>query len=164
MRALRVEYNEEKQVKELKSIIKSLYEVEQELALDDKYGEDFNNVCIRIAYDLSAYKNPAFQEEKEIRLVHLLNFQESNDSLKLIDSGGTYFGKKGRPNQVKFLISQNMPKTYIDVDFSNANQVNPIKKVIIGPKNRVLKTAISIYLETLNIGSVKVEQSSASYR
>jgi len=164
VRALRVEYNEEKQIKELKNIIKSLYEVEQEFPLDYKYGEDFTNTCIRIAYDLSAYKNPAFQEEKEIRLVHLLNFQESNGSLKLIDSGGTYFGKEGRPNKVKFLMSQNMPKTYIDVDFSNTNQVVPIKKVIIGPKNNVLKTAISIYLETLNIGSVQVEKSSASYR
>lgn len=164
VRALRVEYNEERQVKELKSIIKSLYEVEQELALDDKYGKDFTNACIRIAYDLAAYKNPAFQEEQEIRLVHLLNFQESNDSLKLIDSGGTYFGKKEEPNKVKFLMSQNMPKTYIDIDFSNTNQVNPIKKVIIGPKNGVLKTAISIYLETLGVGSVRVEKSSASYR
>ncbi|MGE6390297.1 DUF2971 domain-containing protein [Psychrobacter pacificensis] len=164
VRALRVEYNEEKQVKELKSIIKSLYEIEQELDLNDKYGEDFTNACIRIAYDLAAYKNPAFQEEQEIRLVHLLNFQESNNSLKLIDSGGTYFSRKKGPNKVKFLMSQNMPKTYIDIDFSNTNQVNPIKKVIIGPKNGVLKTAISIYLETLGIGSVQVEKSSASYR
>lgn len=164
IRALKVEYNEDRQVEELKCVVKALYDIEQELALDDKYGEDFIDTCRRIAYDLAAFKNPAFQEEKEIRLVHLLNFQKSNDSLKLVDHGGEYFDKKGKPNEVKFLMSQNMPKAYIDIDFSNYNQVNPIKKVIIGPKNKVLSTSISIYLETLNIGSVQVEESSASYR
>lgn len=164
IRALRVEYDQDKQVEELKCVVKALYDVEQELALDDKYGKDFINACLGIAYDLAAFKNPAFQEEKEIRLVHLLNFQESNDSLKLIDSGGEYFGNKGKPNEVKFLISQNMPKAYIDINFSNSNQINPIREVIIGPKNGVLHSAISIYLETLNIGSVKVEKSRASYR
>ena len=164
IRALRVEYNQDKQVEELKCMVKALYDTEQELALDDKYGKDFINACLGIAYDLAAVKNPAFQEEKEIRLVHLLNFQESNDSLKLIDSGGEYFGNKGKPNEVKFLMSQNMPKAYIDINFSNSNRINPIREVIIGPKNGVLNSAISIYLETLNIGSVKVEKSSASYR
>lgn len=164
IRALRVEYDQDKQVEELKCVVKALYDVEQELALDDKYGKDFINACLGIAYDLAAFKNPAFQEEKEIRLVHLLNFQESNDSLKLIDSGGEYFGNKGKPNEVKFLISQNMPKAYIDINFSNSNQINPIREVIIGPKNGVVHSAISIYLETLNIGSVKVEKSRASYR
>lgn len=164
IRALKVEYNEDKQVEELRRVVKGLYEVEQELAPDDKYGENFTNACLEIAYDLAAFKNPAFQEEQEIRLVHLLNFKESNDSLKLVDSGGEYFGKQGKPNEVKFLMSQNMPKVYIDINFTNDNQINPIKKVFIGPKNRVLTSAISIYLETLNIGNVQVEESKASYR
>ena len=164
IKALKVEYNEDKQFEELRRAVKVLYEVEKELALDDKYGESFFKACRDIAYDLAAFKNSAFQEEKEIRLVHLLNFQKSNNSLKIVDGGGTYFGNEAKPNEVKFLMSQSMPKTYIDINFTNNNQINPIKKVIIGPKNNVLETAISIYLETLNVGHVNVERSKASYR
>lgn len=164
VKVLKVEYDEDEQYNQLKKVVQTLYSVEQEMDSEDRYSKDFVNACINIAFDLAAYKNPAFREEKEVRLVHLLNFQESNGSLKLVDSGGTYFGKQGKPNKVKFLISQNMPKTYIDIDFSNSDKVNPIKEVIIGPKNGVLDSAISIYLETLNIDNVSVKRSSASYR
>jgi len=131
---------------------------------NERFLDDFINSCSNIAFDLASFKNPAFIEEKEIRLVHLLNFVESNNSLKLFDNGGTYFGKSADIADVKFMMSQNMPKTYIDINFTNNNQVNPIKEVIIGPKNSVLQSAISVYLETLNIGSVDVQNSKASYR
>lgn len=164
IKALKVEYNEKKQIKELTAVIKALHEVEQNLSEEERYGEDFFNACANIAFDLVAFKNPAFSEEKEVRLVHLLNFEESNNSLKLIDIGGTSFGKDAKAEQVKFLISQNMPKTYIDINFTNENTVNPIKKIIIGPKNFVLNSAISVYLETSNIGNVEIERSKSSYR
>lgn len=164
IKALRVEYNEKKQIRELKAVIKALYEVEQNLPEVERFGQDFFETCANIAFDLAAFKNPAFGEEKEVRLIHLLNFEESNDYLKLIDVGGTAFGKDAHPLEVKFLMSQNMPKAYIDINFTNENTLNPIKKVIIGPKNMVLNSAISVYLETLNIGNVQVERSNSSYR
>lgn len=61
-------------------------------------------------------------------------------------------------------MSQNIPKAYIDINFTNENKINPIKEVIIGPKNMALNSAISVYLETLNIGNVKIERSNSSYR
>lgn len=164
VKALKVEYNEEKQKKELTAVIKALYETEQNLTEEERFGEDFFYACSNIAFDLVAFKNPAFNEEKEVRIIHLLNFEESNNFLKLIDIGGTAFGKDAKPQDVKFLMSQNMPKTYIDINFTNENKINPIKKVIIGPKNLVLSSAISVYLETLGIGSVEVERSKSSYR
>jgi len=164
IKPLKVEYDEKKQIKELTNVIKALYEIEQNLPENERYGDNFINACINIAFDLSAFKNPAFSEEKEIRLVHLLNFKESNSYLKLIDSGGTYFGEPANPAEVKFLMYRNMPKTYIDINFTNKNKVNPIKEVIIGPKNLVLDTAISVYLETLNIGNIIIKNSKSSYR
>ncbi|UQB69607.1 DUF2971 domain-containing protein [Epilithonimonas zeae] len=109
IKALKVEYNEQKQIKELTSVIKALYSVEQNLREEEQFGEDFFNACSNIAFDLVAFKNPAFSEEKEIK-------------------------------------------------------TNPIKKVIIGPKNLVLSSAISVYLETLNLGDIEIERSKSSYR
>lgn len=164
IKPLKVEYNESKQMKELTNIVKALNEVEQNLPEDEQYGNNFINTCANIAFDLAAFKNPAFSEEKEIRLIHLLNFKESNSSLKLVDSGGTYFGKPAEPIDVKFLISQNAPKTYIDIEFTNNGTINPIQEVLIGPKNQVLNSAISVFLETLAIGNVGIKRSKSSYR
>lgn len=162
IRPLKVEYNEKKQIKEVKAIIKALHEIEKEET--EKYSGDFINACSTIAFDLASYKNPAFSEEMEVRLVHLLNFEESNGSLKLTDNGGTAFGKEMKGQEVKFIMTQNAPKAYLDIAFTNGGKVNPIKEVIIGPKNFVRTTAISVYLETLGISNVEIKRSTASYR
>ncbi len=65
---------------------------------------------------------------------------------------------------VLFRMRDNTPVAFIEQDFTNSGKVNPIKEVIIGPKNHVLPTAISVFLETIGIGSVKVTKSKASYR
>lgn len=164
IRALSVQYDEKKQINEVKEVIKKIYDIEKSIPQKDKYGNDFREICYLLAYDLASYKNPAFSEEKEVRIVHLANFEKSNNSLKIVDHGGTSFGEESKGQEIKFLMSQNAPKTYIDLDFSNKGKVFPIKEVIIGPKNSVLRNAISIYLETLNIGNVIVKNSKASYR
>ena len=164
VKPLRVEYNEKKQTKELKAFIKAIHEVESELGEDENYGEDFFRTCSTLSFDLASFKNPAFKEEQEIRLIHLVNFIKSNSFLKLEDSGGTYFGKEADKEEIKFLMAKNAPRTYIDIDFTNKVKVNPIKEVIIGPKNDVRETAILVYLETLGIGNVNVKKSKASYR
>jgi hypothetical protein len=162
VRPLKIEYNKKRQTQELRNVIKAIFDVEKEMK--EKFSHDFTTACYTLAYDLASYKNSAFSEEKEVRIIHLLSFKPSNNFLKLEDDGGYYFGKQVEGNEVKFLMSQSAPKAYIDIDFTNNGKVNPIKKVIIGPKNFVRQTAISIYLETLGIGNVKVEKSTASYR
>ncbi len=164
VKPLRVEYDENKQLKEVKHFIKSIHKVESELNEGKKFGEDFIRTCQTLSFDLASFKNPAFKEEKEIRLIHLVNFIRSNSFLKLEDPGGTYFGKLKEGEEIKFLMTQNAPKTYIDIDFTNQGKVNPIKEVIIGPKNDVRETAISVYLETLGIENVTIKKSKASYR
>lgn len=161
VRTLKVEYNIKKQIKEVKKVIKAIFDTEN--LTQEKFGDDFNTICYLLSYDLASYKNPAFSEEKEIRLIHLLSFKPSNNFLKLVDDGGHSFGKDINYD-VNFIMTQNAPRAYIDINFTNEVMINPIKEVIIGPKNFVKQTAISIYLETLGIGSVKVSKSSASYR
>ena len=158
IRPLKVLYDEEQQIKEAMAVIMVLFEEEK------NKNPSFKTLCYLFGYDLSAFKNPAFIEEKEIRLIHLLDFKESNGSLKLIDEGGQYFGEEKTGEQVKFRMKQNIPTPYIELDFSNNNNISPIKEVIIGPKNDIMPTGISIYLETIGIGKVKISRSRASYR
>lgn len=157
-RALQVLYDKEQQIKEATATIDALYQLKQE------EPNEFKTLCSVFGYDLSAFKNPAFIEEKEIRLIHLLDFKKSNDFMKLVDKGGVYFDEKRKGEEVKFRIKQDIPTPYIELDFSNHNKINPIKEVVIGPKNEVMKTAITIFLETIGIEKVEINKSNVSYR
>ncbi|MCG2462804.1 DUF2971 domain-containing protein [Flavobacteriaceae bacterium F89] len=164
VRPLMVLYDEKKQIKETVSILKAIYEVENSAEQTDKYGSGFFDACATLAVDLAAFKNSAFREEKEIRLLHLLNFEPSNKYLKLVDNGGTSFGGKTKGEKVNFRMAENLPVPYIDINFTNNNKISPIKEVYIGPKNNSRETAVSVFLETLNIGNVEIKKSKASYR
>ena len=158
VKALEVLYDKEQQIKEASAVIDMLYLIKQ----DDL--EAFKTYCYLFGHDLSSFKNPAFIEEKEIRLIHLLDFKRSNKSLKLVDEGGRYFGEERKGEEVKFRIKEDIPTPYIELNFSNNGKTNPIKEVIIGPKNSVKETAISIFLETIGIENVIIGKSKASYR
>ena len=162
IRPLKVLYDESKQIEELVNFIKVKYTVEQNEKV--KFSDDFKRICYELAFDLCSYKNPAFKEEQEVRIVHLLNFETSNDFLKLVDVGGTSFGRKVNGKKVQFRMIDSLPVAFIECDFTNKGKINPIKEVILGPKNDSLPTAISVFLETNNIGNVKIKKSKASYR
>jgi hypothetical protein len=162
IRPLKVQYNKKKQIQELKTVIRTLHSVEETEPL--KFGPDFERVCTGIAFDLAAFKNPAFVEEKEVRLVHVLSFEPSNGRLKLVDDGGTAFSKSAVRQPILFRARESVPVPYIELDFSDVGRINPIKEVIVGPKNPVLTSAVSVFLETVGVGSVSVKRSNASYR
>jgi hypothetical protein len=161
-KALKVEYDRKKQVKEVKDFILALHNVEE--AEEHKRGPDFFRHCATLAIDLSSYKNPAFVEEDEIRLIHLLNFQSSNSTLKLEDAGGQVGDQMIAKQEVKFRIKQSTPVPYLDMDFEGMEKKSSIAEVILGPKNDSLMHGISVFLETLGHGNVEIKKSAASYR
>lgn len=164
VRALKVLYDEKKQIKETVAILRAIHEVENEKEQQDRYGNDFFETCVTIAVDLASFKNPAFAEEKEIRLLHLLNFEKGSNFIKLVDNGGFYFGENVDGQEVKFRMVNNLPVPYLDINFTNGGKSNPVKEVYIGPKNGSRTTAVSVFLETMNLCNVDVIKSNASYR
>lgn len=161
VKPLKVLYDKDKQLEEIKSVIKKIHQLEE--GKTGNFGVDFNKYCTMLSFDLISFKNPAFKEEKEIRLTHLLGFKKSNNSLTLEDPGGLYFGNHFK-HEVKFRMKESLPVSFIDEDFTNNSQINPIKEVILGPRNDSNPTAISIFLETIGVGNVKIKKSQASYR
>lgn len=162
VRALNVIYDKKEQIKELKNVVRAIYEVEKDEI--EKLGEEFWMTCVAMSQDLAAFKNPAFREEQEIRVLRFVNLIKSNSSLKLVDMGGTSFGKEMKGVPVQFRIREDSPTAFIDLDFTNNGNKSSIKEVVIGPKNQVLQSSISIFLETIGIGNVIVSRSEASYR
>jgi Protein of unknown function (DUF2971) len=159
---LKIEYDPDVQIEEVKQFIVALHDLESKKSFPR--GKEFFEACTRMAMDLTSFKNPAFQEEDEVRLLHVLNFEKSNSSLKLVDPGGTAFGANVEPQQVKFRMSAGAPVAYLDIDFSNQAAVNPIVEVVIGPRNDSLPSGVSVFLETLKLPNVKLLRSRASYR
>ena len=80
---------------------------------------------------------------------------QSNNSLK-------FTHPHDLTEQVKFIMSDGIPKAYIDINSSGLN--NPIKEVVVGPRNKSQIEHISKYLETLNLVNVNVLKSKATYR
>lgn len=162
VRPIRVLYDKETQLKEVKATIQAIHATKLQGGLNELGG--FGSVCFMLATDLVALKNPAFFEEQEVRLVHLLDFCKSNSSLRLVDEGGTAFGVEVPGEPVSFLIRGNIPAAFIDLKFSMGEEPNAIAEIVIGPKNQALPAGISIFLETLGFPSVVVRKSNASYR
>ena len=125
IRPLRVLYDQKEQIEETKNTIRALQTVEE--SEETKFGSDFQRTCFNLAFDLAAFKNPAFVEEKEVRLVHVLDFEESNDFLRLTDAGGHAFGKDCDGVPVLFRMRDNTPIAFIEQDFSNSGNINPIE-------------------------------------
>jgi hypothetical protein len=157
-----VEYNLDSQVKEVQAFIRAIHQVESEAKV--KQGTDFINACARLAFDLNSFKNPAFLEEDEVRLIHLVNFEPSNGSLRLVDPGGTAFGEPAATLDVGFYISRSTPVAYLDIPFTGPARPCPIAEVVLGPKNDSMPSGVSVMLETMGLANVRVQKSKASYR
>jgi hypothetical protein len=162
VRPLEVLYDSDQQIKEVKAFILAMQEVES--TSDEPRSNDWFQACATLAFDLAALKNPSFSEEKEIRLVHLVNFETSNSSLRLTDAGGTSLGKVASQQPVGFHIRHGIPSAHIDIDYSAGGLLVPLSDVVTGPRNDGLLTGISVFLETVGLPNVRLRHSQAPYR
>jgi Protein of unknown function (DUF2971) len=76
---LRVLYEEGAQIFELMNNLRHVYQVEK--SKNFRYDEEFQSHLYQLGLDLCAYKNPAFQEEKEIRLAHICGFNRGDKAV-----------------------------------------------------------------------------------
>ncbi|EIG30405.1 DUF2971 domain-containing protein [Neisseria sicca] len=143
--AVSVLYNREKQVKESVEEICHLIQL-----IKNEKWQEFEELVEMYCLNTAALKNSSFSEEEEVRLLYPLSVDEN---LKVNDI------LTNPPMDVKFRIKQNIPTPYIEIPFDKG----AIREVIIGPKNPVLETAISIFLETNSLRDVKVRRSIIPY-
>lgn len=112
---LEILYDESKQKEELARTILAFDEIEKDEEI--KRSSGFIQACFDFTFNLAAYKNPSFHEEDEVRLMHVLNMVESNQSLKLVDNGGSRNGIDVPGEEVHFFMKDSIPVAYIDLSF-----------------------------------------------
>jgi hypothetical protein len=164
VRHLRVLYDEDVQSAELRGNLRHIYQYEKSIGL--KYGEEFQSHLFNIGNDLCAYKDPAFREEQEIRLVHMSALVPSGNSRKIVALGARdQHGKRlHRPLKIHFRASNGIVVPYVVLDYSNRGTVSPIKEVILGPRNGNDESNIDLFLNTIGIKDVVVRRSKIPYR
>jgi hypothetical protein len=160
--ALEILYDKDQQVELIRNSIAVIHLMET--ARNHSRGDEFKDQCLKLFLYMAALKNPAFREESEVRLIRALDVMPSNNHVKLVDPGGISFGKELHPAPIPFYMTENGPCAYSDQDFSNEQTFNPIKEVIIGPKNSAGTSGVSVFLETVGLHSVKVLKSHIPYR
>ncbi|ENU26406.1 DUF2971 domain-containing protein [Acinetobacter modestus] len=161
IRIIPVCYDKNQQKDIVKSFVRAIYEVEKDNKTEDK--EDFQRTCKEFAVSLSSFKNPAFKEELEIRLMHIAVLDLSDiDNPEYKFGGGMANGAECRDYQLHYRMNKSVPTAFMDIDFYYDN--NPIKEVILGPKNESLLSGVFMAMNSLGLKNVKVKKSEASYR
>lgn len=162
IRILNVIYDEEEQKNIIRDFVKTIYSVEKET--NREYADEFLDTCLTFAINLSRFKNPAFSEELEVRLIHILTLDLNSEYPKYEFSGGIENGQdcSNDKYKVNYRMNGSVPTAYLDIDFFYEN--NPIKKVILGPKNNAHSIGVYLALNSFGLNGVEVIRSKASYR
>ncbi len=161
---LRVLYDEEAQIRELSGNLKHTYEYEKSIGF--KFDDQFQTHWFNIGLDLCAYKNPAFKEEKEIRLAHVSGLASQGKSKKLIPLGARdQDGKRlSAPIEINFRIRDGTVIPYVALDYTNRGANSPIKEIILGPRNENSESNVDIVLNSIGMTDVRVRRSNVPYR
>jgi hypothetical protein len=156
---LRVLYDEDLQIGEMLGNLRHTHKYETSIGF--RYDDKFQSHWYQVGLDLCAYKNPAFKEEKEIRLAHISGLIPEGQSAKLLGAGarGTDGKRLSRPLKINFRVSNGILVPYVALDYSNKGAISPIKEVIIGPRNENAKSNVEVFLNTTGVKDVTVRRS-----
>jgi hypothetical protein len=161
-RPMRILYDKRQQIEELKLLLFGIYEAE--LYKKDKFRDDFQKHILNLSGDITSFKSPSFAEENEVRLLRMLEIRASNNFIQLINPCESGSGKGFDGINVLFRMRNGTPIPFIELDFTNDGQSNPIREIVVGPKNNVPEDKLSLFLETVGLGNVEIKESSAPYR
>ncbi len=162
VRILNAIYDKEEQKNIVKAFVKSVFEVTSNKT-DFSKNNDFEDICTEFAINLSCFKNSAFNEELETRLIHVavLDTTDANNPQYMF-GGGTANGKECKDYPISYRMNKSVPAVYIDIDYFY--DTNPIKEVILGPKNEAHPMGVIMAMNSMGLKNVKVKLSEASYR
>lgn len=180
----KVIYDEEKQKKRLSELIKSSLTYEMKKVNLNNTSEDkseflkknFNLFCASFINKLEniscVIKNPAFSEEKEIRIIYdpQLYNPDKYKNINLKDITKYFHDEKNigryKISQIKFNMKKNQIVAFCNIDFSNLIFEGIINEIIIGPKCKITRNDIYYFLLSngYDINKIEIDKSNATYR
>lgn len=116
---------------------------------------------------LLTLKNPAFQEEDEVRIIYNTNIKSTcsyNDFLMNKD-----IEKSKNPNlkllPIQYWTRDDNLVAYADLSFNTIVEKEVIKEIVIGPKSKVTEEELQHFLWANKFNyDINIEKSKASYR
>ncbi len=159
---LRVLYDEDAQIQELTGNLRHIYQFEKSNGF--KYGDQFQSHMFHLGLNLCAYKNPAFREEREIRLAHVCGMNRDGKVAVPLGARGPGGERLSDPLKIHFRIVKGVVVPYVVMDYSNGGTASPIKEIVLGPRNENAQLNIEVFLNTLGVPNVTVRRSKAPYR
>ncbi|POR42908.1 hypothetical protein CRT23_10635 [Methylobacterium sp. V23] len=160
-RPLEILYETDDQIREAEEYVKHLA-APPDLSIFS-FDEDCKKKIRTFASDLCAFKNPGFREELEIRLVHMLLVDRTQNQRKLRSVGGYSKDKEIEGSEIKFRNSNSTPVAFVDLKFDLDPTEKPIKKLYLGPRNKSSISSIQNFLGTNGVHNVEIRKSETSY-
>jgi hypothetical protein len=154
----RILYDPELQVKELMGNLRHIYEHQRTLGFP--YEDEFQAHCIHLGLDLCAYKDPAFQEEKEVRYAHMAGLAPG-EKQQIIPLGarGPDGNRLSEPCETLYRTRGNVEVPYVALDWSDKGRVEPVTMVTVGPNNGESDESIRAYLDSRGLTATRLTRS-----
>jgi Protein of unknown function (DUF2971) len=153
---LRVLYDPELQIRELTGNLRHIYGLQRKL--DFPYEDEFQEHCFHLGLDLCAYKDPAFQEEMEVRYAHMAGLTPGQKIIPLGARGpdGT---RLSEPCETRYRTRAGVEVPYVALDWSDKGRRAPVATVTLGPNNTESEEGTRVYLDSCGLAATRVTRS-----
>ncbi len=136
---IQVIYNKNEQESLIEEIVSSIEEI-----------EEIDNRLLLIKELSNKYKNPSFEEEDEVRIIHIpKNYINAN-----------------KFSAIKYRISNGSIVGYCEFDLTELGDYKPtlIPKIILGPKCNIQESDLKQFLQSYGLSKTEIISSTSSYR
>lgn len=163
VRSVEIEYSKEKQISHFRTMLLAVQEIWAGLPIAER-GKFLFQTAAKMGVDFCCFKNPAFSEEREIRLARAIMVEHDNDGPYLKDSGGVGRDKLSKKALViQFRDRSGVIVPYVELPLGGLGK-ELIKEVILGPKNPNNGNEVSMALHAHGFKNFKIRSSLATYR
>lgn len=179
----KVIYHEQKQrlaglIQSVIIYIKDMFENDP-VRISDDFNEYFKEEFDAFCEVLSDYiekisciiKNPAFSEEKEVRIVYDPELINPEVEVRYLEEAERYFKhikeiKQYKINPLKFNVRNNQLVAFCDINFKDMIKEEIIKEIVIGPKSKLSQNDIYYFMLSngYDVDEIKISNSQATYR
>jgi hypothetical protein len=163
VRSAQIEYDPDAQNNFFKAWLLAVHEVWSTMPKNKQEDFLFKGAAT-MGIDLACFKNPAFAEEKEIRLVRAIDVEGSGLNLQLVDNGATGRTLVAREKlPLQYRTRGGGIVMYVKLPLQKlGNEL--IKEVVLGPKSLNQGNEIISLLNQSGFKNFSIRRSSATYR
>ena len=155
---LRILYDPVLQIEELIGNLRHIYRRQQTLGFS--YEDEFQDHCFHLGLDLCAYKDPTFQEEKEVRYAHIDGLTPG-EKQQIIPLGARApdGNRLSEPCETLYRTRGDVKVPYLALDWSGKGKVEPVTTVTLGPSNAESEASIRTYLDLQGLTATRLTRS-----